>query len=43
MQKKVLILSSSPRVKGNTDLLCDMFAKGAADAGHEVEKISLNQ
>ena len=27
--KNVLILSSSPRKSGNTDLLCDAFAKGA--------------
>ena len=27
--KNVLILSSSPRKGGNTDLLCDEFAKGA--------------
>ena len=27
--KNVLIISSSPRKGGNTDLLCDEFAKGA--------------
>ncbi len=27
--KKVLILSSSPRKGGNSDLLCDAFTKGA--------------
>ena len=37
--KKVLILSGSPRKGGNSDVLCDEFAKGAIDAGHEVEKI----
>ena len=37
--KKVLILSGSPRRGGNSDTLCDRFAKGALDAGHEVEKI----
>ncbi len=37
--KKVLILSGSPRKNGNSDVLCDEFAKGAAEAGHEVEKI----
>ena len=37
--KKVLILSGSPRKDGNSDVLCDEFAKGAIDAGHEVEKI----
>ena len=29
--KNVLILSSSPRKGGNTDLLCDEFAKGAQE------------
>ena len=37
--KKVLILSGSPRKNGNSDLLCNEFAKGAQEAGHEVEKI----
>lgn len=39
MSKKVLILSGSPRRNGNSDILCDEFAKGATQAGHEVEKI----
>ncbi len=39
MSKKVLILAGSPRQGGNSDLLCDAFAKGAKEAGHEVEKI----
>ena len=37
--KNVLILSSSPRKGGNTDLLCDAFAKGAKEAGNKVTKI----
>ena len=37
--KKVLILSGSPRKGGNSDILCDEFARGAIDAGNEVEKI----
>ena len=37
--KKVLILSGSPRKGGNSDILCDEFAKGALAAGNEVEKI----
>lgn len=40
--KKVLIISSSPSKGGNSDLLCDEFLKGAADAGHDVEKVFLN-
>ena len=39
--KKVLIISASPRKGGNSDLLCDEFARGATEAGHEVEKIRL--
>ncbi|MCE5228446.1 flavodoxin family protein [bacterium] len=39
MSKKVLVISSSPRKGGNSDLLCDQFIKGAAEAGHEAEKI----
>ena len=41
MAKKVLIISSSPRKGGNSDLLCDEFMKGALEAGNEVEKIVL--
>lgn len=43
MSKKVLILSGSPRKGGNSDLLCDEFLRGAAEAGHEVEKIFLGE
>ena len=39
--KKVLILSSSPRLGGNSDTLCDEFLKGALEAGNEAEKIFL--
>ena len=39
MSKKVLVLSGSPRKNGNSDLLCNEFLKGAAESGHEVEKI----
>lgn len=37
--KKVLILSGSPRKGGNSDILCDQFAKGALEQGNTVEKI----
>lgn len=37
--KKVLILSGSPRKGGNSDILCDEFARGAKESGNEVEKI----
>ncbi len=39
--KNVLIISSSFRKGGNSDLLCDQFQKGAEEAGHKVEKIRL--
>ncbi len=39
MSKKILILAGSPRKGGNSDLLCDEFARGAAEAGHTVEKL----
>ena len=39
--KKVLIISASPRKEGNSDILCDEFARGAREAGHDVEKIRL--
>lgn len=41
MPKNVLILSGSPRKGGNSDLLCDEFLRGAAEAGNQVEKIFL--
>lgn len=43
MGKKVLILSGSPRKNGNSDLLCEEFARGAMEAGHEVEKIRVSE
>ena len=41
MSKKVLIISTSPRMGGNSDTLAEEFAKGARESGHEVEKIGL--
>lgn len=41
MNKKVLVLSSSPRKGGNSDLLCDQFTSGAKESGNDVEKIFL--
>ena len=43
MSKKVLILSGSPRKGGNSDILCDEFAKGATESGHNVEKIHVSE
>lgn len=39
--KKILILCGSPRKNGNSDILCDQFAKGAKEAGHSIEKVYL--
>lgn len=41
MNKKVLILSGSPRKGGNSDLLCDEFARGATESGNQVEKVRI--
>ena len=41
MSKKVLIIPPSPRKGSNSDALAEEFAKGAQEAGHEVEKVSL--
>lgn len=38
---KVLAISASPHKGGNSDVLCDEFLKGAAESGHEVQKIRL--
>ena len=35
MNKKVLIISSSPQKGGSSDILCDAFAEGAKAAGNE--------
>lgn len=41
MAKKVVIIAASPRKAGNSDLLCDQFATGAAEAGHQVATVFL--
>ncbi len=41
MAKKVLVVSTSPRKGGNSDLLADAFVKGAQSAGNSAEKVSL--
>lgn len=40
-QKKVVIISSSPRAGGNTELLCQEFERGAKESGNQVEMIRL--
>ena len=41
--KKVLIISSSPRKKGNSQKLCEEFKKGAEESGNYVELIRLSE
>ena len=43
MSKKVLILSSSPLKGGNSETLTAAFAKGAQEAGNQVETIYLRE
>ena len=39
--KNVLIISSSPRKKGNSQLLCEQFKKGAEEKGHQVKIVRI--
>ncbi len=39
--KNVIVISSTPRVGGNSEILANEFARGAKDAGHNVEVINL--
>ena len=41
MKKHVLVISTSLRPHSNSQLLAQQFAKGALEAGHQVEEISL--
>ncbi|WP_319582534.1 flavodoxin family protein [uncultured Pseudodesulfovibrio sp.] len=41
MNKKILIISASPRKNANSDILCEEFMRGAREAGHQAEKIRL--
>jgi len=41
MSKRILVLSASPRIGGNSDLLCDQSIRGIKDVGHNAEKIFL--
>jgi len=40
--KNILVIQGGGRVNGNTSQLVDSFIQGAKEAGHIVEKISLN-
>ena len=41
MNKKVLVISTSLRNNSNSEALSDSFARGAEEAGNQVERISL--
>lgn len=43
MAKKILVLNGSPRLKGNTAMLCDAFIEGAQGAGHEIQRFDLQR
>ena len=43
MSKHVLMISSSPRKGGNSETLAASFAKGAEEADHKVEIVSLRE
>lgn len=40
---KVLAISASPRLGGNSEVLCDRFLEGAKEAGCETEKIQVTK
>jgi multimeric flavodoxin WrbA len=40
---KIIAVSASPRIGGNSDTLCDQFLKGAQEGGHETAKINLRK
>ena len=41
MNKKVFVISTSPRKGGNSDTMADAFVRGAREAGNDVEKVAL--
>lgn len=41
MNKNILIISTSPRKGGNSEILADEFIKGALDSNNKTEKICL--
>lgn len=42
MNRNVLVISTSPRKHGNSTWMAEEFARGARQAGHNVEQISLH-
>lgn len=43
MTKKIIVLNGSPRLKGNTAMLCDSFCAGAQSRGHEINVFTLQK
>ncbi len=43
MSKNVIIISSSPRKGGNSEALCEQFAKGVVESGNKVETVYLRE
>lgn len=43
MSRNIIILNGSPRLKGNTAMLCDAFAEGAKSSGHAVTRFDLQK
>ncbi len=43
MGKKILVLNGSPRLNGNTAMLCEEFMKGCREKGHSVSIFNLGQ
>ena len=43
INKKVVVISASPRKGGNSDTLSDSFISGAKESGHNVKKIALRE
>ena len=41
--KKIVLLEGSPRINGNSSMLCDEFMRDAREAGHEAEKLLLSK
>ena len=41
MSKQILVISTSPRKSGNSDMLAEELIRGAREAGNDVEKVTL--
>lgn len=41
--KKVVIISSTPRFNGNSEVLCNAFMKGAEESGNQVKMFKLRE